>query len=280
MGLLVTPTEDDTFTVLRSFLLQILPDGIEVIQSQDNKVPEPVGNDFVLMTPRSRRRLSTNVDKWLDTAFSGHILDNILTVTAIALGRIAVPAQLFSPSFQTGLVVMVTSQIDGAPGGIGHYQLVVTNPGAGIGNYVINQSPIEGDPNPDTNSEIGLFVIGGSPIEGTTFAAGGGSYLQPTEFTVQLDVHGDAGADYSQIITTMFRDEFAFDFFVSLNENVTPLYASDPLQLPFSNAEQQVENRWVIEAMIQVNATVSAPQQFASTVNVGLINVDVVYPPH
>lgn len=60
-------TESAILTALRSFLLEILPAGVEVIKGQANKVAEPVDLDFVVMTPTNRFRLATNIDEW-DTA--------------------------------------------------------------------------------------------------------------------------------------------------------------------------------------------------------------------
>lgn len=58
-------TESAALTVLRSFLLALLP-GIEVIRSQVNRVPEPKAADFVVMTPLLRERLSTNLTAYDD----------------------------------------------------------------------------------------------------------------------------------------------------------------------------------------------------------------------
>ncbi len=60
----ISPTESQILTALRSFLLAILPDGVECIRGQANKVPEPASPDFVVMTHVYRRRLATNVDTW------------------------------------------------------------------------------------------------------------------------------------------------------------------------------------------------------------------------
>jgi hypothetical protein len=49
--------------------------------------------------------------------------------------------------------------------------------------------------------------------------------------------------------------------------------------MPFFNGEQQVEFRWVIEAVLQVNTTVTTPQDFAANASIGIINVDAAYPP-
>lgn len=57
-------TEDAILTALRAFLLAVLPAGVEVIQGQVNRVPEPTSPDFVMMIPTNRTRLSANVDTW------------------------------------------------------------------------------------------------------------------------------------------------------------------------------------------------------------------------
>jgi len=259
MALLVSPTQEETLTVLKGYLDSIVGPA-PVLQAQGNRVPEVAADAFVLMTPGNRVRLSTNRDSFLDCAFTASISNDQLTVTAVAIGVIVTPAQIFSPSFDLGTPVTILSQLSGDPGGVGVYQLSAA-------------------PDVDAHSDVGEFVIGESPVEGTKFASGQEGALQPTKFRVQLDVHGEASADLSQIISTMLWDEQAFDFFKAANPNVLPLYCDDPRQLPFNNDQSQVENRWVVDVYLQVNATVRAPQQFADQVAVGLINVDATYPP-
>jgi hypothetical protein len=258
MALIVSPTQEETLTVLKGYLDQIVGPQVNVLQAQGNRIPEVMADNFVLMTPRNRERLSTNRNHFLDCAFAGSILNDVLTVTAVAIGTIIPPAQIFSPSFTAPVTIL--SQLTGTPGGIGTYQLTDA-------------------PDIAASSQVGVFVIGQSPVEGTKFACGQQGALQPTKFSVQLDVHGEDSADLAQIISTMLWDEQAYSYFLSANPNVLPLYATDPRQLPFNNDQTQVENRWVFEALLQVNATVTAPQQFADQVAVGLINVDATYPP-
>lgn len=50
----------DTIAALRAFLLAVLPTGVEVIRAQDNRVPQPLAADFVVMTIIGRARLATN----------------------------------------------------------------------------------------------------------------------------------------------------------------------------------------------------------------------------
>lgn len=52
-------TDDAVMTALRTFLLAVLPAGVEVVQGQPNGVPEPASPDHVVMTPSRRGQLST-----------------------------------------------------------------------------------------------------------------------------------------------------------------------------------------------------------------------------
>jgi hypothetical protein len=103
--------------------------------------------------------------------------------------------------------------------------------------------------------------------------------MQPTQITVQIDVHGPASADNAQIITTLLRDDYACQIFAASGYDIAPLYTSEPHQIPFFNGEQQVEFRWIIDAVLQTNTKITMPQDFAASTNIGLIDVDVEYPP-
>lgn len=179
----ISLTESQTFQALRTFLLDILPAGTEVVRAQINRTPEPEGADFIVMTQVLRERLSTNVDTYSD-------------------------GYLVSPA---------------------------------------NPSVVRA--------------------------------LQPTRVTIQLDVHGPASAENAQIITTLFRSEYATDQFTVSGFDVQPLFAGDPRQMPFINGEQQVETRWVIDAVLQVNPVVTVAQQFASALQIDLVEVDTHFPP-
>lgn len=103
--------------------------------------------------------------------------------------------------------------------------------------------------------------------------------LQPVKVTVQLDVHGPNSADYTHIVTTLFRSDDGVDLIRAAGFDVAPLYHSDPRQMPFVNAEQQVEERWSIDLVLQANPIVTTSQDFAGTLKVGVIEVDATYPP-
>jgi hypothetical protein len=62
----LSQTESRALAALRAFLLSVLREETEVTAGQDNRVPEPIGTDFVVMTPMLRERLSTNVTQYRD----------------------------------------------------------------------------------------------------------------------------------------------------------------------------------------------------------------------
>lgn len=237
----VTPSESDIQAVLRSFLASILPAGIEIVEGQDNRVPEPIGTDFVVLTALRRRRIETNEDDFVDTAFTGSINGTLMTVTSLAFGSLGIG----SPIFGSG--VLPNSAITALGSGTG-----------GAGTYTV--SPAQ------TIAEEAL-------------AAGVFDATQATEITFQLDVHGPNSADNAQAISTLFRDDFAVEAFAALNGAVAPLYADDPRQAPFLNDQQQIEYRWVVEAVLQANQTIVVPQQFFDAAVIGVISVDATYPP-
>lgn len=90
---------------------------------------------------------------------------------------------------------------------------------------------------------------------------------QPMQVTFQLDFHSanpfDA-SDAAVVVSTLFRSDIAVDALAQLGTPISPLYADDPKQIPFLNAEQQYETRWVLDAVLQVNAGVVYGQDFMS----------------
>lgn len=170
-------TEALILASLRSMLLSLLS-CVEVIRAETNRVPEPVGPDFCLLTPMLRTRLSTNITSWRD-------------------GFFATP-----------------------------------------------------------------------PVPGTR------RDMQPTQLTVQVDVHGPNSANTTQIIATLFRSDVVTATFDALGSGVQALYAEEPRQSPFTNDSDQIEYRWTIDLVLQANITVTTAQDFAGVVKVGLTNAD------
>ena len=110
-----------------------------------------------------------------------------------------------------------------------------------------------------------------------TLSSGAKLIRQNSAFTVQLDFHSldkTTAADMAETISTAFRDAYAVEFFGAISDEITPLYADDPRYLPFQNENQQFEQRWVVEARLQVNQTIAVPSQFADSATVTAISVE------
>lgn len=237
--MLLSFTESQTLVSLRSFLMNAVS-GVPVVQGQANRVASPSAANYMVYWPIRRRRIETNTDTYADAVFGGSISGTVLSITSVAFGSLAVGSTLFGTGVAVGTTV---TSLAGGTGGVGAY----------------NVSPLQ-----SASPEL--------------IAAGVQNLLQPTELCMQIDVHGPQSADNAQIITTLFRDGYAVDFFQALGVDVTPLYADDPKQVPFINDQRQYENRWVVEAHLQANQSVQVPQQFMSSVVIGLIEVEATFP--
>lgn len=253
MTVFVSPNNTNIQTCLRAFLLSVLPAGVEVIEGQDNQVPEPAGADFVVMTWLRQERLETNIDAYVDRVFTGSISGNTLTVSAILFGPVLTTGSvIFGVNIATG--TQITAQLTGTPGGIGTYSI---------------------SGNPQT-------------IASETMAAGTLQCTYENDLVYQLDVHGPNSADNATIIAAVFRDDYACEqFSIALCAQgftdgtlVQPLYADDPAQRPFQNDQNQIEMRWSVDVHIDAVQTVfNIPLQFGSVFTPGMISVDATYPP-
>jgi len=243
MAYTLSLTQSQILTALRSALIQALPSGMEIVQGQTNLVPEPIGTDFIVMTPILRQRLSVQRETYADCALTGSISGTTLTVSAISLGGINISAApiLWGPTVAGGTTI--TAQLTGAPGG--------------TGTYTISQ---------------------GQTVASSLMACGLVDMLQPTQVTIQLDVHGPNSPDNCQIVSTLFRELYFADLFAAQPFDVTPLYCGDPKQTPFLNAENQIETQWSIDAVLQANQVVIAPQQFAGVLTQTVVPPADAYP--
>lgn len=98
---------------------------------------------------------------------------------------------------------------------------------------------------------------------------------QGLQLELQLDFYGPNSADWANIFTTLFRDEYGC---TALAPNCQPLYADDAARGPLVTGEDQYLDRWIVRAQIQYNPVVVTPDQFAEIVSIDVFNVDVEYP--
>jgi hypothetical protein len=213
---------------------QLFASGVEVVQTQDNRVPEPVCADYLTMTPLRRPRMATNVDSDEDVTFTGSIDGTRLTVTDVKGGDILIGSRVWGPDVANGTVIVAPLTGSGGPG-----------------TYVI---------------------VPAQELESRTMAAGRRLATESVQMAIQVDVYGPNSGNFAQIISAMFRDGYALEQFAAMSSAISPLYADEPRQLAFSDGEQQYENRWSIDVQLQIDQTITVPQQFADSLKVNVVN--------
>lgn len=257
MALSVSPTESQIIASLRAFLLAALPTvdpphAWDAVLGQVNRVPEPKTPNYVVMWPLSRPRLSTNIDGYQDRSFTASIAGTTMTVATIEDG-------LLGPI--TGAVLFGTGVTAGTTVG----DPIATNPD-GTGTW--NVSP---------SQTVSLEKM----------ACGQSFAMQPTEVSVQCDVHAatlQVAGDAAVMVATLWRDQFGIDAMAAKNVAnglaggvTTPLYCADPRQAPFINAEGQYESKWTVDLHMQANQTVyGIPEQFADVLDIEAVSVETI----
>lgn len=99
---------------------------------------------------------------------------------------------------------------------------------------------------------------------------------QGMQVACQLDCYAPTSGDWAAILTTLFRDDVGVQ---ALAPVCAPLYCDDGRRAPLEDAEEQWEDRYIVVLQLQYNPVVSTPQDFAGTLAIDLINVDVRFPP-
>lgn len=220
--------------------------GVSVVTGQINRVAEPNNPYFVVMWPLRDVRLATNLDEDADVKIAASIAGSLMTVTAVEIGSLSVGAVLFGNGAVPG------TRVTGLGTGSG-----------GSGTYSVA---------PAQNLASG------------TMSAGSRTLTENTEVAIQVDLHApdSQAVDFARTVSTTIRDEFGTSFFAALPaplNGVSPLYADDPQQAPFLNAEQQYEWRETLEVHLQFNPSVSVPAQYADVVGIVVESVDATFPP-
>lgn len=80
----------------------------------------------------------------------------------------------------------------------------------------------------------------------------------------QLDTYGPSASDNIQVLTTLFRDDFGFQFFRQYG--ISPLFCDDGQQMPLVSGEKTYIQRWMMRGVLQTNLDVVIPVQFAENV--------------
>ena len=243
----IAPNQSAVLASIRAFMLAVLPSDVIVIPGQPNRVAQPAANRYVVMWPPRFDRIETNIDRFQNARFTASIAGTLMTVTGVdedfTTGVIGVGGSVFGVGLAANTVV---TALGTGTGGVGTYQITPTQ-----------------------------------TVSSETMSSGSQQVQQNSRATVQLDFHAADGTsgDLAQIVSTLFRDEFAVDQFAAQPSSIVPLLADDPKQAPYQNEEQQVEWKWYLDCQVQVNQVVAVQAQFFDNPQVDIISVDATYLP-
>lgn len=236
----------DTSQIVAS---EYMSGAVEVVRGNVNRVPEPLGGDYVVMMQLRQDALSYNEVSYADNVAAGTISGNVLTVAAVT--------QAESPLSPGMLVLTIPSMPDPVADNTVLGAQITGTPG-GAGTYGVSPS---------------------QTVAMTTMYLGQRQDLVPTQLSIQVDVHGPSAGDNVKIISGLLRSAYGTTAFAASGFDVTPLYTSSPRFVPFLNAEQQVEYRWSVDIELQINPVILTPQQFADKLGPPtMIPVDLIYP--
>ena len=239
MSTTVFPTQSQIQQAIINYIAALcsLQAGVTVISGQGNRVSEPTAPIFVVVTPIRFTRLATNLDNYQNAEYTATINGTTMNVSAVKFGALQGGDPVFGIGLAGPYAPTILQQTIGPPGGPGLYTI-------------------------DLPQNISTPQM---------FASGSQTFIQSSEVVVQCDFHSAdlTAGDLAQVISTTFRDEFATDYFAKLQyplSLITPLYADDPRQVPFVNAEEQYEWRWVLEVRMEVDQEVFIPFQYADRI--------------
>lgn len=102
------------------------------------------------------------------------------------------------------------------------------------------------------------------------------THEQGMQVACQIDCYAPTAGDWAAILTTLLRDDVGVQ---ALDPVCAPLYCDNGTRAPLTDAEEQYEDRYIVMLQLQYNPVVSTPQEFADTLTIDLINVDVRFPP-
>lgn len=87
--------------------------------------------------------------------------------------------------------------------------------------------------------------------------------ITPMRLGIQISTFGTGAGNQAAEIASLWRDPDAVAWFRANVPGVAPLYASDPMQHPFTTAEKQYEDQWSVDLIADVLASVTKPGQSA-----------------
>lgn len=97
-----------------------------------------------------------------------------------------------------------------------------------------------------------------------------------SQWRVQLDCYGEGAGDMANIISTVFRSEWACESFSDTGYMVRPVYSTDPRQTYYIDGESQYGERWTIDVTMLFEDGIGVDMYFFDSASVTLTPTDTI----
>lgn len=118
----------------------------------------------------------------------------------------------------------------------------------------------------------------GLSTDTATYHSGAAQHSRSTQWRCQIDIYGERSHDLATIIATLWRSNYGCNDLQLRLPGFQPLYSSEPRQMNFINSEAGYEQRYTLDLISNFRPIVTVPQDFATRLDLQLIEVDTTYP--
>lgn len=101
-------------------------------------------------------------------------------------------------------------------------------------------------------------------------------YSEVREVSIQLDIYGAGGAERAIAVETAFRSSLMYELLTARDSRVIPLYSETAVQASMINSESQWQERYIVMLRLQINMTLTAPQDYFNRVEFKTCAVDTL----
>lgn len=100
-----------------------------------------------------------------------------------------------------------------------------------------------------------------TPTQSLDDLTGNAKFKNSVRLDIQVDFYGANAGDYCRAVANVLRTDYACSQFAA---GIKPLYASDGVQSPLIDGEQQWHSRWMLTISLQYNPELTITAQSAA----------------
>lgn len=127
-----------------------------------------------------------------------------------------------------------------------------------------------------TPIDIGILSTNNFSYSNQSSTPGVETMSHTSQWRVQLDCYGEGSGDMANVISTVFRSEWACEIFRDTGYMVRPVYSTDPRQTYYIDGEAQYGERWTIDVTMLFEDGVGVDMYFFDSATITPISVDTI----